>query len=1004
MRQQLFDKLANFVTRKTGVSLIIILIATLITGYFSSKLEINMNLADLLPESSPMLKEFNYVTENFPGANPMIIVLQGEEEKLKEFAIDLKPKIEKLTPWIEHYASQKVKEQHRAVLEGADPGAETFNDRYYDRVDIRFPVDFFRDHGLMLMKEKNLSRNRQLFEDPNFLPFLTHLNDNLEKEYIRSEEKISTMQKEREAVQFLDNIETWSDFTSRAFFEPEYNERLSKKAAEAINIGNPFLFSPDRSIMLIMAEPTFNILDMEKLLPAVNGLEEMVKQEAKRAGIKAGLAGGMTLSRDEIVASSEDSMLLTVLALVGVFILFIVTFRMVAAPFLAVLNLMFGIIWAMGVSYLIVGTLNMFTAMVSVILVGLGIDFSIHIISVYTEMRKKGESIDDAMQITFEKAGAGILTGGLTTSIAFLTLTTGRSAGIVEFGLVNGIGLLLVMLATLLILPTFLVVREKGRDFIREKIFKKQHKEIKTSDISYQYLGTTGEKIYQNYKFALAAVVIVTVVLGYSMTRVEFDYNYLNMEPEGLESVELNDLMIDKYNMSSDPTMMTAESLQENYAFTQKAKEQPSISYVQSITDYLPPVEKQEKRKPLIAAIHQKMKQSDIDKKLASNYKESIIDQLMRLEANIIELQDLAFVGGQDMVDQKATQLVGSANFVRAVMDFDEMTGEGSEITQEKIDNVTEMLNKVLTENYPDQVKKIITNIITAIDKTALTNTDRMTALADRLNELAAHPYMVGKITALVDDLMETRLQDNRLEHFCRDFASAYKQITLNMADTTTITLAMLPASTKDKYYSPEENCYLITVYPKGNVWNIKYLEAFSQDVLEITPRIAGLPPMFYYLIDIIGQDGKRAAILTLIVVFVMLLIDFRSLKLTILAMLPLLSGFIWMLGIMGLFGVKITLVNVMALPLILGIGIDDGIHILHRYKKEGKGAINQVLSSTGKAIVITSFTTMISFGSLVFATYRGFGSLGIALFIGVGACLLTSVFVLTPMIRLFRE
>ncbi|MFP4548806.1 MAG: efflux RND transporter permease subunit, partial [Fidelibacterota bacterium] len=998
MRQQLFDKLANFVTRKTGVSLIIILIVTLITGYFSSKLEINMNLADLLPKSSPMLKEFNYVTENFPGAVPMIIVLQGDEEKLKEFAIHLKPEIEHLSPWIERFASQKVRAQHRAVTEGNDN--QSFSGRYYDRVDIKLPAGFFRDHGLMLMKERTLKRNRQLYEDPNFLPFLTHLNDNLEKEYIHSEEKISTMQKEREAVRFLDNIESWSDFTSRAFFEPEYNERLSREAAEAISIGNPFLFSPDRSIMLIMVEPTFNILDIEKLLPAVNGLEEMVKQEAKRAGVEAGLAGGMTLSRDEIVASTEDSMLLTVLALAGVFILFIITFRMFAAPFLAVLNLILGILWAMGVSYLLVGTLNMFTAMVSVILVGLGIDFSIHIISVYTEMRKKGETIDDAMQITFAKAGAGILTGGLTTAIAFLTLTTGRSAGIVEFGLVNGVGLVIVMLATLLILPTFLVIREKSRDFIREKIFKKSHKDIKTHDISYQYLGITGEKVYQKYRFALAAVVIVTVLLGYSITKVEFDYNYLNMEPEGLESVELNDLMINKFNMSSDPTMMTAESLQENYAFTQKTKEQSSISYVQSITDYLPPEEKQEARKPLVAAIHRKMKQSEITQNFPSDYKALIIEELRRLEANIIELQDLAFVGGQDMVDQKSTRLVGSANFVRAVMDFDEMTSDGKEITGEKVDNVKEMLNKVLSENYPEQIKKIIDNIITAIDKTALTNIDRMAALSNRLNELAAHPYMIGKITALVNDLMETQLQEKRMDYFCRDFAAAYKQITLDMADTTTIMLDMLPASTKDKFYSAEEDCYLITVYPKGNVWNIKYLESFSKDVLEITPRIAGLPPMFYYLIDIIGQDGKRAAILTLVVVFVMLLIDFRSLKITILAMLPLISGFTWMLGIMGLLGIKITLVNVMALPLILGIGIDDGIHILHRYKTEGKGAIKQVLSSTGKAIVITSFTTMVSFGSLVFATYRGFGSLGIALFIGVGACLLTSIFVLTPMIR----
>jgi len=1006
MREKIFNTLTEFVTRKTWWAFLVIIVITLITGALTSQISINMNMADLLPKDSPMMEEFNYVTENFPGAQPMIIVLQGDEERLKDFANSLKPKIKQLVPWIERYASEKIQKQHLK-----SKNSEGFSGKYYDRIDVKMPIEFFEDHGLMLQKRKDLEQNRQLYENPNFLPFLVNLNNNLEREYIQSEEKISTMQKEREAVQFLDNIENWSDYVSRAIFDAEYHDEMSNKAAHSIATGSPYLFSPDRSMMLIMAEPTFQVLDIQKLLPAVNGLEELVKQEAERAGIKAGLAGGLTLARDEMVASTEDSMLLTVLALVGVFVLFIVTFRMFSAPFLAILNLIFGIIWAMGVSYLLVGELNMFTSMMSVILIGLGIDFSIHIISVYTEMRKKGENIHDAMQITLNKVGAGIVTGGMTTAVAFLTLTTGRSSGIVEFGLVTGIGLIMVMLATLLILPTFLVMREKYqlktvniRYFIRTKLFGMKPKKVVVVDISYRSLGKIGDKIYKRYAFSLVAVLIITVFLGYSMTKVEFDYNYLNMEPEGLESIILNDLLIDKYNMSSDPTMMTAKSLQENFEFTQKAKEQSSISFVQSITDYLPPFENQENRKPLIADIHKNMQQSKIDQTFGEDYQLAVVDELMRLESNIIEMQDMAFVGGQDMVDQKATRLVGSANLSTAAMAMDDFVLEPGSITKEKRDEVIASLENVIAENFSPKVKEIIKKIIKEINKTELNNTQRLETIASQINELAAHPMMAGKVTALANDLNETILEENRLGIFCRDFSAEYKDIVLNMADTTTITLELLPENTRSQFYSEKENCYLITVYPKGNIWNMKYLDSFSKDLLEITPRIAGLPPMFFYLIDIIGQDGKKAAVLTLIVVFVMLLIDFRSIKFSILALIPLVTGFVWMLGIMGIFGIKITLVNVMALPLILGIGIDDGIHLLHRYKNEGKGAMAQVLRSTGKAIVITSFTTMISFGSLVFATYRGFGSLGIALFIGVGACLLTSVFVLTPMIRLFRE
>lgn len=89
---------------------------------------------------------------------------------------------------------------------------------------------------------------------------------------------------------------------------------------------------------------------------------------------------------------------------------------------------------------------------------------------------------------------------------------------------------------------------------------------------------------------------------------------------------------------------------------------------------------------------------------------------------------------------------------------------------------------------------------------------------------------------------------------------------------------------------------------------------------------------------------------------------------------------------------------------MILGIGIDDGVHIVHRWRIEGKGKTRTVFSSTGKAILLTSLTTMLAFGSLIFSIWRGFGQLGGALFLGVGACFLTTVIVLSGIIGLVER
>lgn len=88
-----------------------------------------------------------------------------------------------------------------------------------------------------------------------------------------------------------------------------------------------------------------------------------------------------------------------------------------------------------------------------------------------------------------------------------------------------------------------------------------------------------------------------------------------------------------------------------------------------------------------------------------------------------------------------------------------------------------------------------------------------------------------------------------------------------------------------------------------------------------------------------------------------------------------------------------------MALPLIPGIGIDDGVHIIHCRRKDGYGSVKTIFVSTGKAILLTSLTTMLAFGVLIFSLWRGYGSLGTALLIGVGACFITTVVILPEII-----
>ncbi len=80
---------------------------------------------------------------------------------------------------------------------------------------------------------------------------------------------------------------------------------------------------------------------------------------------------------------------------------------------------------------------------------------------------------------------------------------------------------------------------------------------------------------------------------------------------------------------------------------------------------------------------------------------------------------------------------------------------------------------------------------------------------------------------------------------------------------------------------------------------------------------------------------------------------------------------------------------------MIIGVGIDNGVHVMQRIRLEGRAGMGVVLRHTGRAILIASLTTMIGFGSLALASHRGLSSLGFVLLLGVGSCLLTSMVVL---------
>ncbi|GAH03428.1 unnamed protein product, partial [marine sediment metagenome] len=140
---------------------------------------------------------------------------------------------------------------------------------------------------------------------------------------------------------------------------------------------------------------------------------------------------------------------------------------------------------------------------------------------------------------------------------------------------------------------------------------------------------------------------------------ISFDHNYMNMEPKGLTSITLQDTILDKFDLSMDYALILIDSIEKSREIADKVKNIKSVAIVDDISMYLPSLEEQQKRIPIIQEINQSISTSILKDNLTEVEFDQLLSELERLEMNIMEIQDMAYIGGQDKVDRKCSEIVG---------------------------------------------------------------------------------------------------------------------------------------------------------------------------------------------------------------------------------------------------------------------------------------------------------------------------------------------------------
>ncbi len=160
---------------------------------------------------------------------------------------------------------------------------------------------------------------------------------------------------------------------------------------------------------------------------------------------------------------------------------------------------------------------------------------------------------------------------------------------------------------------------------------------------------------------------------------------------------------------------------------------------------------------------------------------------------------------------------------------------------------------------------------------------------------------------------------------------------------------------------------------------------------------------IFAEVLKTMFRDSKKVLVISVLSVFAFVLLDFRSLRKSLLVMFSILAGVFWVFGVMYLTGTKLNLYNMVMIPAVMGMSIDNSIHIYHRYEELGRGSLSKVLSTTGVSAMLASFTNASGFFGLVFCAHGGLKSMGVLATIGLGTCLITTLLYL-PMILGYFE
>ncbi len=367
---------------------------------------------------------------------------------------------------------------------------------------------------------------------------------------------------------------------------------FSVGGADATSAG--YFLSDDQRLLFILAEPQTQRGSFTGDQAAIEGARATIASLKKEfPKVNVGVTGKPALSNDEMTAAFRDSEAGAGVAFALTLGLLVLAFLRVGKPLLLLLVLAVSLCWSIGVATLVVGHLSLFSVVFISIVIGIGIDYGVYFLFRYEEELFLGRNLEEALQITAARSGPGILLSAVTAAATFYVLMLTDFRGLQELGFISGTAILLSWVSMITLFPAILVFIDRRH---ATRPAGTVPRAIRLERIHVPFV----DRLTQYPKTVLAAAAVATLASLWSLGSIEFDYNLLNLQADGTESVEWEKKILATSGRSGFAALASAGSLEELRRKQTAFRALSSVSEVDSALLLIP--EDQEEKQKIIAA------------------------------------------------------------------------------------------------------------------------------------------------------------------------------------------------------------------------------------------------------------------------------------------------------------------------------------------------------------------------------------------------------------------